>query len=278
MNTYEKPSKYSKSKTGKALWILICRRFYNMLTKIRYLLICCILFAPCFAEDESKDSLDFALLNAMEYYYRGNYNYAIKELQHALDTFKGGNRLPAHKFLGFCYIAVGHNLIAKEHFKKVLSINSKFKIDSLAVSPEIYRTFVEAKQERSREGAMCSCFIPGWGQFMKGEELKGKMILTAAALTAGASLYSWYITDQKRTDYHTLGLEDREKMDDAYNTYNRWHKTSLTCTALFFSVYLYSIIDALFLKPTMNINNDESNNIFLEKDYDYICVGIRISL
>lgn len=212
----------------------------------RFFLFFLLIVIFCFADYSSaQDSLNTILLDAMEYYYSGNYTKTIKILQKALKDYKDGDRLSAHKFIAFSYVAMGDVYAARKHFKKILEISPDFKLDSAAVSPHAYSSFLSAKKERRSESAMCSCFLPGSGQIMIGEDRKGKIIMFTTTVLAGTSILSWLITENKHNNYRELGPDERARMDELYNDYNKWFKISIASTVLFFTSYLYGILDLL---------------------------------
>ncbi len=247
--------------------------------RVSCILMCILMVAFCTADGLSQDSPDIVLLDAMGDYYNGEYSKAIKLLEDALENYEDGNRLTAHKFLAFCYIAIGVNLQALVHFKKVLSIDSDFELDSLAVTSAIYTVFREAKRERAQEGACCSCFIPGYGQFMKGEDVKGKVICATSGITLVATLLLWFRTDHEHTEYLSLGPDERDRIEDAYQSYNRWYRISLAGTTLFAAMYLYSIFDAFpFGSSTTKSSSGSGFGFNLHEDSETIKIGFRISL
>ena len=126
--------------------------------------------------------------------------------------------------------------------------DSVSELDSETVKPEILKVFELAKEERAHEAAMCSCFIPGWGQMLKGDDAKGRVIMIASGITLFATTMSWIITQTKYNDYASLGPDDVNRMDELYETYNRWYRTSLFTSTIFLSIYVYSICDAMFTK------------------------------
>jgi tetratricopeptide (TPR) repeat protein len=217
----------------------------------------------------NSDSLMQIIEMAKQDYANGSYTRAISTLGNVLEQLSGDARVEAHKYLAFSYVALGARDKAHEHFKKALRINPKLELSIYETTPEVLEAFANAKTERAHESAGCSCFIPGIGQLMKGEETKGKLIIATSALTFTAATVSWVVTDNKSNYYHSLGPDDNTHMDAAYEDYNKWYKTSLAASALFLSVYVYSIIDAL--SPGKIINTE--HGFLLTVDEECITMG-----
>ncbi|OGC41699.1 hypothetical protein A2Y85_02840 [candidate division WOR-3 bacterium RBG_13_43_14] len=230
----------------------------------------------CFSYNgDIQDSLDIVLFEAMECYYNGYYSQTISVLQKALDSYQNGDRLSAHKFIAFSYMATGNFYAARIHFKEMLDIDPTFMLDSITVPLDVYRTFISAKQELRGEAAMCSCFIPGWGQMMVGEEKKGRTIMITSAITAGCGAISWIITDDKHRQYLSLGPDERHRMDELYRNYNTWYHISVGVTAGFIICYVYSIADAL---PRFIGKNKKEKSYHLRIGYEHIEFGYQVGL
>jgi len=229
------------------------------------------------AQESVGDSSRTVLSAAKSYYTIGDYTKAIKELKKIEKQSKGGEKIEVYEYLALCYTAVGDRETALDYFKKLLHIEPKYELNPITTSPEILELFENAKKERASESAMCSCFIPGFGQFMEGNEEKGKIIMAAAGLFLSTSIISWLITDNKGNYYNSLGPDDIDEIKDAYQDYDRWYKISLVNSSIFLSIYIYSIIDALSLKKEKKtIPQDKNTGLFIETTVNSFQVGYRM--
>ena len=124
---------------------------------------------------------------------------------------------------------------------------------------------------------MCSCFIPGWGQMLKGEDAKARMIMVTSGVTFLSSTISWVITQSKYNDYIDLGPDEIDRMDEVYRTYNRWYRTSLVASAIFLGIYAYSIYDAMFAGTTTKSSAPESKK-GLSYTFNNECISINYTV
>jgi tetratricopeptide (TPR) repeat protein len=245
---------------------------------IRILTITIIIFSFSFTQEFSNDTLLKTLEKAKNYYNNGEYMNVIKELEDALAHYKNGDRVKVLKYLAFSYVSIGDNPTGQELFKKIFSIEPKFELNPSAVPGEIFSIYMRAKKERAREAAMCSCFIPGSGQMMLGKDMKGKVIMVASGITFLSSTILWLTTEQKCKDYLAFGPDDIDKMNQAYDEYNRWYKISLLSSAAFIGISIYSICDALFTDSGNKSAMNNSNKGFYCMPYkEHIQIGYYIN-
>jgi len=88
-----------------------------------------------------------------------------------------------------------------------------------------------------------SLLVPGWGQFTKGEPLKGWLFLASeAVLITGAA-----VTSGLSDDYHRKATESRELDDIEYydQLADQSYAVSLTCGILALAVHGYNLFDAV---------------------------------
>jgi tetratricopeptide (TPR) repeat protein len=212
--------------------------------RILLLLAPLMLLGVGFAQKADEDSIMVLLKYAKDYYIEGEYPAVIIILGGILNDLEGSSISEAHTYLAVSYVAVGDRTAAKEHFKKALRFGHKLILDPAVVSREAINIFDKTKREVAGEAAMCSCFLPGSGQMMKGDNRKGQIIMAASAVTAITSILSWTITQEKGQTYWNLGADETGKLEQTYNEYNKWYGRSLLVTTSFLCVYLYGIIDA----------------------------------
>lgn len=228
-------------------------------------------------------STEYAPLDTMraarEYYESGAYSRSITKLESALPFLEGNTLVEAHTLLAFNYVVVGDKANAIEHFKHALTKYPDLQLDAYGATPEIMAVFEEARKEKAYESAGCSCFIPGIGQILKGDDQKGRAILAASVITLGGTLISWSIADSKHSAYASLGPDDIDQMDSVYNDYNRWRKITIVSGVLFVGIYTYSIFDAmLWIKPSRRRTSNSRAGIILQYDGDNTKIGYAIGI
>jgi tetratricopeptide (TPR) repeat protein len=211
---------------------------------------------------------------AKELYEQGMYLKSMKVLKDLLLTKKDGITVEAHIYLAFNYIAIGDKSKAVEQFKRALDIEPMLLLDAYKITPEIKTTFEEAKKERRFEFACCSCFIPGFGQMMKGEVTKGRVFIAASAITLAGTLISWAITASKRNHYLSLGFNETGEIARAYEDYDRWHKITIVSGATFLCIYIYGAIDAALAKASADDRRTANQGgIYLKPQRESISIG-----
>ena len=221
---------------------------------------------------QKNDALD----TAKEYYQTENYTGTIKTLENALPELNETEKMEAHKYLGYSYAKINDKILAKEHFKALLKLNPKFKLNKEDADSTVIKILNDVKKEIAQESAMCSCFIPGAGQLIKGDEKKGKLIMLGASLSLVSSIYFWAETENKKNDYLKLGPDSIEYMDDYYNIYNRWYHISLLSSSVFTGFYLYSILDALHIDKEVDIANEGSRSLNFIPEMHSVKIEYRI--
>jgi tetratricopeptide (TPR) repeat protein len=237
-------------------------------------------FQFCFSQMAAEDgSILGSLETAIKYYQNEKYYKSINELRKILSDAKNDSIVTAHTYLAFNYTAIGDKADAIKHFKKALSLNPKLDLNLYVTTPRIRGTFDEARKERARESACCSCFFPGIGQIMKGDDGKGKAIIAASAFTLVGTALSWLVMENKHNYYLSLGPDDVGYMDQAYNDYDRWHKITIFGAATFLGVYVYSFVDAILVgKSAQRQDADNSIGLYLNADGESFCIGYTTGL
>lgn len=167
---------------------------------------------------------------------------------------------------------------ARESFKEILRINDQYELDSLKNSPKIVSLFKSVKKEFNLESVpqkkeagkinidsllnyekekfseestsmkatfAKSLILPGWGHLHNGNELKGWLLISAAAITLGSSIYFSVDTHNKEKAY--LSATAQPMIDDLYTNYNSSYKLRNISLFLFSIVWIYSQIDLAFL-------------------------------
>uniref|UniRef100_A0A7V0Z5P5 Tetratricopeptide repeat protein n=1 Tax=candidate division WOR-3 bacterium TaxID=2052148 RepID=A0A7V0Z5P5_UNCW3 len=206
---------------------------------------------------QKNDAID----TARDCYQKENYTGTIMTLENALPEFNETEKIEALKYLGCSYAKINDKISAKEHFKSLLKLNPKFKLNKEDADSSVIKILNDAKKEIAQESAMCSCFIPGAGQLLKGDEKKSKLIMLGASLSLVSSIYFWIETENKKNDYLKLGPDSIKYIDDYYNIYNRWFHISLLSSSVFAGFYFYSILDALHINKEVDIANEGGGSL-----------------
>ena len=92
-------------------------------------------------------------------------------------------------------------------------------------------------------GLWRSMIIPGWGQFHKGANLKGGLILGGCAVLAGGIIF----TEHTRADYAAKlkQTHDRHSLSTYQNKRNHFAMARNICIGAAGALYLYNLIDAI---------------------------------
>ncbi len=249
----------------------------------------------------SADSLDQMLARAKNYYNRGEYEFAIVELENALQYLKQleqVDQVEAYKYLAFSYVAFGQLDKAKEQFRKVLILDPAHELDPATVSPKIIKVFEEVKAEMAAEApeepviteppeqvppaapssGFPYCCIPGWGQMRRGQGGKGMRIMVAGGTTLFTSLVALGIRDAKHQEYLDIQDFNEDELSEAYNAYKTWHNISAISLTAFLAVYAYNIYDILTSKPggTSSVT-DLDQGLCWDVREDGVSIGYRLS-
>jgi len=167
-------------------------------------------------------------------------------------------------YLAFSLVAMGEDESAKVYFKQMLAARPKLELNPEFVSPKIIEVFKRAQIEYLKasatagqttnfmfekgrpnkfQGAWRSSLWPGWGQSVRGDPKKGRVLkLGAVGITAGtaAVMLGTYITHQRYLD-----AVDPGDIEDKYNSYNRWYKVRNFSINLAVSFWAYNVFDII---------------------------------
>lgn len=190
------------------------------------------------------DTLSVTLREAADDYYQGEYRKTVLRLENNIALYHDGALLEAHKYLAFSYARLGQGERAGKQFRMIFRLDPRWKMDPKDSAPEIDPILIATRKDIAQEAGMCSCFIPGIGQIMKGEQKKGLILLSGTSAALAVSIACWVVTDNRRQDYLAIGLNDTLRMNEAYGRYNNWYRLSLASTAVLLGVYIYGICDA----------------------------------
>ncbi len=241
------------------------------------------IFGLVLGQTVPEDSLKSMLDRAKKFYYNGEYENAIKELENALlhrKQFKDSEQAEVYKYLGFSYVAFGDNRKARVQFKKALGLNPALELDPATVSPKIIKVFEEARAEMKKTGSppklkpvkktiprtpaintfratMRSCLVPGWGQLYKGESGKAKRMMIISAGLFGSTAVSLLIRESTHNAYRNVPAGNKDEMDSKYQAYKIWHNASAFLFIASAGFYFYNIYDVVFtkIKPGTSMRN-----------------------
>lgn len=268
------------------------------------LLVICLIIQSGFSQPVTTDSLETMLNRAKEFYYSGEYESAIRELENALQylkQLKQTDQVEAYKYLAFSYVAFGDRARAKEQFKKALALDAALELDPATVSPKIIKVFEEAKAEMTAaaiaetgapapratdeeisgfDATIRSCCVAGWGQSYRGEKNKGKTLMIAWGVTLGTTLGSLIITSVKKQAYEDLYLtQPTSAFDDAYAQYRLWYNITAINALAFLGVYTYNLYDIIVHKPHFRTSLiDSRHGLICEIQMDFVKVGYNFKL
>lgn len=187
----------------------------------------------------SPDELLRAMSTAVE---RADFDVAESRAREALlriDQLTPGQIVRVHTTLGILLHTRNEPVEAQSQFEAALSLNPSLRLDPILVSPKTIEFFDEVRAgfepgastsvpdirylvlEDQRPGAaLRSLALPGWGQFYKGDTVRGAAFAGAAVLTAGGLVLSAVQFADAKAEYDA-GTDPGE-IADLYDRYNRW--------------------------------------------------------
>lgn len=170
-------------------------------------------------------------------------------------------------YLAFSLVAMGQEEAAIERFRQILSLKPKLELNPEFVSPKIIEVFKKAQTEFFRatsngdprpnllfekgrpgkvQGLWRSSLWPGWGQSVRGDPRKGKILKWGAAGVAagtGLAALGTYVSHQRYLD-----AADPGDIEAKYKTYNSWYKTRNFTVNLAVSFWVYNLVDIIISK------------------------------
>jgi len=170
-----------------------------------------------------------------------------------------------NQILAFCAIANGDNEGGVRRFVAALRLNRGLTPDPITWSPKVRDAFEKAREEFNRqlaserrqrwaeEADICrkaslhSLYLPGSGQFKKGQRKRG---LTVGVLFYGAVaafFYSQAILPNARDRY--LDAESPSDIRHRWKDYRDVYHLSTVSGLVAASVYTYAFFDALWSRP-----------------------------
>lgn len=234
-----------------------------------------VVSSPCFAQKPQQDQIVQQIKN--EYELGNIYETEILALKalHSQERFSSDDLFEIHKYLAFCYVALGSRDDAVSEFIELLELKPNHRFNPKLISPKIIEIFnisIE-KFEKSKleerfkphispeairiQASKRSLIFPGLGQIHKGAKKKGYLLIGAEAVSLSALVFFQWQYNESHDAY--LGAAVPDDIEDKYDRYNLFYKlrnfTALTAAA----IYIYSYYDCIY-----SPSNDEIESISLE--------------
>lgn len=233
----------------------------SLIRRLLPLLGCGIFSLAAFPQVSGTDILRVKIL-----YNDAAFSEAIglaRQLLHAERAHLPEELIFLHQYAALSFYNTGDLDSARVHFLSLLSIDPETRLDPVEVSPKIIEFFEAIKGERPepvpsatgpgytryillddlRVGAgWRSAFLPGWGQFYKGQKTRGSVLGGAfwgSLIGAGVS----YLKEKTAKDDYRDATAPAA-ISEAYDRYNRWYKTRRTLSAVTVALWAITVADA----------------------------------
>ncbi len=173
--------------------------------------------------------------------------------------------------------------LSEESFRKILTFDINFSLDSNEVSPKIISFFnqikkrelerlnnqnsieleknysekfserkLEERLSKYRQSVLRNLIYPGWGYFGLNEKRKGIVISSLFTLSLLSGLYFSYDTYIKEKTY--LNETNPQLISQRYKSYNTVYKVRNITLLTLATIYIYSQIDILNYKSNKLLN------------------------
>jgi hypothetical protein len=197
------------------------------------------------------------------------------------DGISSADRIEVLRMRAIAQYSLWDENSARESFMEILKINNQYELDSLKNSPKIVSLFkavrksfnlestaqkkeetkvnvdslinlerkkIETDTKNFKTAFAKSLLLPGWGHLYNGNEFKGWLLISAAVITLGSSIYFYVDTYKKERDY--LSATVQPMIDELYNKYNSSYKLRNISIISFAVVWIYSQLDLSFLSSS----------------------------
>ena len=203
-----------------------------------------VLLAAAAAAQPGPADLIVAMEDAVARLDYGTAEDRAREALARFDALSPDQLVTVHSTLGILLHAQDEPVEARRHFEAALSIDPSLRLDPVLVSPKTVEFFDGVRstmpapgsvapsnaaalryvlvEDRRTGAAFRSLVLPGWGQFYKGDDVKGwAFALTAGAVVAGVTAASlqYDAADDRYREFRGTQEEIRELYDEA----NRWY-------------------------------------------------------
>lgn len=228
----------------------------------------------------SQQTIDEVIAECDSLFRYGEYELVISKSQKELSspTITQSQKIEFERILAFTYSVTGKTLDAQLHFANILNMNPDYTIDSIRISPKIYQVFREVesnyqksgmkretipiaqidstlyfeyqrqtrllnKTQQRNQSIKLGFFYPGVGMLTLGESTKGWFfIATETVLISSAILASIQFQDAKKMYQNERVVS---KVEDRYQDYRNWKKTSDILWITTAITHLYGFSDIL---------------------------------
>jgi hypothetical protein len=211
---------------------------------------------------QSITSLDSTLKKIELLYNTGQYVSAELEARRFSEEtlLSDSIKVQIEQWIGFSLIAQGKNVLARDRFILLLSINPDYEPDPVLTSPKILAVFNDAKvkfvshrkNKPDTTGSVPALTapelityrtiaFPGWEQIYQGRTTSGYVFLGTGAASLASGIIFEVLRSNSRNRY--LGAKTVADINSAYNDYNRYKKAEIYSFLAFAAVYLLSEVD-----------------------------------
>lgn len=217
-------------------------------------------------DSQGRSRADSLYQLAQEAYASGDYAGAeFRALKALHDESEIGQWREAElrELLGFVYVARGQRDLALKEFYQVLKLVPSWQLDPLEISPKIVEVFEEARRayvewklrppaerlsaaDLRLAAAWRSLVLPGWGQFFKGQKVRGTGIAAAQFITLAALAVLQIEVNRQHDSYME---KEGHAAVGAYDDYTRTWRARNIIGYLAVGIYVAAYLDALYALP-----------------------------
>ena len=222
---------------------------------------------------QQEDSLKILTENFKSFEY-GNVIQIANKLISSKKDFNKDDLKEIYLMKGIAHYSLQEDDAAERSFINILQIDTSYVLDSSKTSPKIIAFYSDVKenylerlrlrnqnividtlvvtkvvpdyemQDRIKYSIARSVVLPGWGHIYNGEKTKGILLTTFSIAALGASVYLWFETNNKESDY--LQEKNVPQIADKYDEYNFFYKMRNISILTYAVIWIYSQIDLLF--------------------------------
>ena len=127
--------------------------------------------------------------------------------------------------------------------KDTYSIDVLYTVSTPGNKMSSYKDNIIVTSKYGAKGLWRSAIVPGWGQFYKGDDLKGGLILGGCVIATAGLIF----TESERADYDKkIGLTSNTQLKRDYiNKRNNFETARNICIGVAAAIYVYNLIDAV---------------------------------
>ncbi|MBN1397728.1 MAG: hypothetical protein JXA06_06835 [Bacteroidetes bacterium] len=256
---------------------------------MRYIILLSSLFILLNRDAYAQNDSIHILLQSIESLFNSGL-YLNTELEgRRLLEYPGLNdsvRAEIYKNIAFSLIAQGKTGQAKDQFINLLKINPDYNLDPVYTSPKILAVFKESQEQfissnkiikeiaekqkannkevigdakltseqlsyKYKTISYRTIIFPGWEQLYQDRNRAGSLFMGAGIATLGSGIVFEFLRSSARKDY--LSETDPSKINDKYNTYNRYYKAETISLVAFAVVYIASEVDVLLAQHDVSL-------------------------